>query len=122
MPQRPLKPCRHPGCGELTREGYCNKHKQQSKKVADERRGNANSRGYNYKWQRYRAGFLQKHPLCAECEKQGRVTPATIVDHIIPHKGDTKLFWDKKNHQPLCKRCHDIKTAREDGGYGNKIR
>ena len=38
----------------------------------------------------------------------------TVVDHIVPHRGDQKLFWDKSNWQPLCKACHDRKTWRED--------
>ncbi|WP_415405336.1 HNH endonuclease [Tateyamaria sp. SN3-11] len=31
---------------------------------------------------------------------------ATLVDHITPHKGDTNLFWDRTNWQPLCITCH----------------
>ena len=27
MAQKPLRPCRHPGCGALTREGWCPQHK-----------------------------------------------------------------------------------------------
>lgn len=27
-------------------------------------------------------------------------------------------MWDSANWQPLCKHCHDAKTAREDGGFG----
>ena len=27
MALKPLRPCRHPGCPELTREGYCPAHK-----------------------------------------------------------------------------------------------
>ena len=46
------------------------------------------------------------------------IVRATVVDHIIPHKGDQKLFWDTRNWQPLCKPCHDKKTATEDGGFG----
>jgi 5-methylcytosine-specific restriction protein A len=42
------------------------------------------------------------------------------VDHIVPHKGDMRLFWDPRNHQGLCERCHNSKTAREDGGFGHK--
>ncbi|MGM9590559.1 MAG: HNH endonuclease signature motif containing protein, partial [Faecousia sp.] len=41
----------------------------------------------------------------------GRLTPATVVDHIIPHRGDRKLFWDESNWQPLCKDCHNRKTG-----------
>lgn len=45
--------------------------------------------------------------------------PATVVDHIIPHRGDlsSAAFWDETNWQPLCKRHHDRKTARE-GRWG----
>lgn len=36
-----------------------------------------------------------------------------LVDHIIPHRGDKKLFWDERNWQGLCKKHHDRKTAKE---------
>ena len=35
-----------------------------------------------------------------------------LLDHIIPHRGDQKLFWDEGNWQALCKACHDRKTGR----------
>lgn len=62
--------------------------------------------------------FLRRNPLCVECEKQGRLVPATVVDHVIPHKGDYEKFWNESNWQALCKSCHDRKTAREDGRWG----
>lgn len=71
-------------------------------------------RGYGYKWQQARAGYLAKHPLCANCQKEGRVEEATEVDHVIPHRGDMTLFWDQANWQALCKPCHSAKTASED--------
>ena len=49
-----------------------------------------------------------------ECKKQGRYVKATVVDHVIPHRGDQKLFWDRSNWRALCKQCHDRKTRRED--------
>jgi 5-methylcytosine-specific restriction protein A len=118
MPQRPLKTCSHPGCNELTRERFCDRHKKQDRKRVDERRGSAHSRGYNYKWQQYREQYLKQHPLCVKCLASGTITVATVVDHIIPHKGDMVLFWDVENHQSLCSRHHNIKTAKEDGGFG----
>ena len=74
-------------------------------------RGGADARGYDARWRRARKAFLQRHPLCAECMKEGKLTPATVVDHIVPHRGDPRLFWDEKNWQPLCKDCHDRKTG-----------
>ena len=41
-------------------------------------------------------------------ERLGR---RTVVDHIVPHRGDARLFWDEDNWQPLCKSCHDRKTG-----------
>lgn len=75
-------------------------------------------RGYGGKWQRARLAYLAKHPLCRMCETLGVVTEATVVDHIIDHRGDMKLFWDSEgNWQPLCKPHHSEKTA-ADGGIG----
>lgn len=80
------------------------------------RAGKASStrRGYGYKWQQARAGYLAKHPLCVYCEQAGRVTEATVVDHRVPHQGDQKIFWDKANWQSLCKPCHDGRKQREE--------
>lgn len=80
--------------------------------------GSANSRGYTYKWQKAREVFLFSNPLCVYCEKIGKVTVANVVDHIIPHKGDQKLFWDQKNWQPLCKYCHDNIKSKEEREMG----
>lgn len=82
-------------------------------------RQSAHKRGYDSKWQRARKAFLNKHPLCVTCKRGGRVTQATVVDHIVPHKGDKALFWSRDNWQALCAPCHSTKTAREDGGFGN---
>jgi len=55
-----------------------------------------------------------RHPLCVYCEREGRVSAGCIVDHIIPHRGDMVLFWDRSNWQSLCKPCHDIVKKREE--------
>jgi len=73
---------------------------------------------YGSRWQRYRSAYIHRHPLCKRCQLVGRMTMAQVVDHITPHKGDINAFWDPANHQPLCKPCHDRKTATEDGGFG----
>jgi 5-methylcytosine-specific restriction enzyme A len=61
--------------------------------------------------QRKRAALFAREPLCRECRKHGRVTPATIRDHIKPlAEGGTD---DDDNIQPLCTPCSDAKTAEE---------
>ncbi len=115
MPNVAKRLCAHPGCPNVTDKQYCAEH---AKLHA---RPSVTKQGYGYRWQQRSKRFLRDHPLCASCQKDGKLTPAAVVDHIIPHRGDTRLFWDASNWQPLCKRCHDTKTANEDGGFGRNI-
>ncbi|WP_305954200.1 HNH endonuclease signature motif containing protein [Paenibacillus sp. FSL H8-0259] len=64
--------------------------------------------------------YLENNPVCVMCLAAGTVEAATVVDHIIPHKGDDKLFWRRSNWQPLCASCHGEKTVKEDGGFGRQ--
>ena len=110
MPYAPKRPCRYPGCPNLCETGtYCEEHRKEN--APESLRGSAASRGYDAKWRAARARYLRRYPLCAECMRHGRLSPATVVDHIIPHRGNERLFWDKGNWQPLCKDCHDMKTG-----------
>lgn len=86
-------------------------HRPDGYRSYDADRGTASERGYDRRWQKARIVFLQANPLCAACMRSGRATPATVVDHITPHRGDVNLFWNASNWQPLCKDCHDRKTA-----------
>lgn len=76
----------------------------------DARRANSHQRGYTRMWSKARAVYLAHNPLCKLCEDQGVITPATQVDHIIPHRGNYELFWDPENWQGLCASCHSKKT------------
>ncbi|MBS6039982.1 MULTISPECIES: HNH endonuclease [Pseudomonas] len=77
----------------------------------------SSQRGYDYRWQKAREQYLNDHPLCVFCERNGRTTAAKVVDHIIAHRGDMVLFWDQSNWQSLCKTCHDsVKQAEEAAG------
>jgi 5-methylcytosine-specific restriction protein A len=115
MPWKPKSICSYPGCNELTHDRYCSKHKREVNKERNE----MNSKIYNNRWRKASKAYLKDNPLCVHCKKEDRLTPATEVDHIIPHGGDMKRFWDKSNWQSLCKKCHSKKTTLEDGGFGN---
>lgn len=106
------KPCSYPSCPNLANGRFCEEHKG----YEDRNRGSASQRGYDNRWRKYRKSFLEQHPLCVTCEREGDITVATVVDHIIPHKGDQVLFWDWENHQALCEFHHNQKTASEDRG------
>lgn len=127
MAGRALTPCPVPGCGVLVRGGgRCEAHKAQQdarvKELHNEWRKrnpqpSRHERGYTNKWHKARTAFLVRHPLCKLCDDAGQVTPATVVDHIIDHKGDPAFFWDFGNWQALCKRCHDHKTWKDNGRH-----
>ena len=111
MASKPLRPCRHPGCPELTRDGWCDKHRPKYQ------RGKSAAYHSLYLlpiWKNdLRPTQLLREPFCRECARRGIRTRATVVDHIVPHQGDWQLFTDRGNLQSLCKTCHDRKTARE---------
>ena len=121
MPYKPKVPCKHPSCPNLVENGeyYCSEHKKLHEGMSG--RGVA-ERGYNSRWQKVSKAFLKAHPLCVRCQAEGRYVKATVVDHIIPHKGDRRLFWDRENWQPLCKHHHDKKTMNEDIYYTEEYR
>ena len=50
----------------------------------------------------------------SQCHDQQRLTPATHTDHVVPHRGDQQLFWDREgNWQALCHPCHSAKSQTE---------
>lgn len=56
---------------------------------------------------------LQMEPLCRDCRANGRITPATVPDHIVPlAKGGSD---DDSNIRCLCALCHRTRTAEQFG-------
>jgi 5-methylcytosine-specific restriction protein A len=58
-----------------------------------------------------RRRHFEQNPLCVRCQKKGRITAATQIDHDRP-------LWDggaddASNRQGLCDDCHAEKTASE---------
>ena len=98
----------------LVREARCHKHKP------DRFRPSSAKRGYGGKrWLAFRKVQLDLEPLCKECLKEGRMVPATDVDHVMPIAGpDDPRFYDLECVQSLCHSCHARKTAQESGFSG----
>lgn len=128
MPSAPRRPCAKPGCNVLSNSTYCEAHTK-AKEVAvkvervryDKERGTAHSRGYDGRWSKYSKQFRINNPLCVMCLEKGKLTPAQCVDHIVPVTDkDDPLFWEPSNHQSLCHTDHSLKTAKEDGAFGNE--
>jgi 5-methylcytosine-specific restriction protein A len=84
----------------------------EARKAHDRYRGSARERGYTSEWDKISRAYRASHPLCEDCEAEGRLTPVDEVDHIIPlDKGGTN---DDGNLRSLCKSHHQIKTRREN--------
>ena len=78
MPWKPKRICNHPGCQLLTHNRFCEDHQKETVKIQNDR----NSKLYTYQWRKVSKEFLKQHPLCVHCEREGRLTSATEVDHI----------------------------------------
>ena len=105
MPPKPPKPCNHPGCRALTLDRYCEKHREQNKKVWENKRHVPRMTGRALQRERERLFRLQ--PICAICGQ----APSTVRDHIISLlEGGTDT---RENAQGVCKRCHNRKTGQE---------
>lgn len=89
-----------------------------------EARRSAYQRGYTKGWDKQAKAFRMRYPLCGDrpngqapvmsrCyelrvstnNKLG-VVAAEQTDHVVPHRGDQRLFWDiEGNWQSLCAEC-----------------
>ena len=121
MPYKPLKPCSYPGCPKLTGERYCPEHKKLTDKQYDtyDRCRPASEFYRSHAWKKKRQDFLIEHPFCEECRRQGRLSKATLVDHIIPIRmGGPAL--DDENLQALCASCHSRKSIIEGSRFGKR--
>lgn len=109
MPNAPHRECNHPLCPNYAaRGGYCVEHQH----VVHKRTAGApgqNLTPSNRRFRRLRRAFLMRHPMCNVCQ----IEPARELDHVRPHRGNARLFWDQANWQGLCKLCHCRKSYRE---------
>lgn len=91
----------------------CGRKSYLPKRETQGRRRHANSAFYqSQRWRRVRAMYLREHPLCEECERQGVLRDARVVDHIR-QINDGGAPYDFANMQALCDRCHNKKSGRE---------
>jgi 5-methylcytosine-specific restriction enzyme A len=102
------RPSRLCSCGKIVAHGIrceCQISATRERNARhDRRRPPARERGYDHEWRKTRLEFLAAHPHCA---MPGCGAPATTVDHIIRHRGDRALFWNRRNWQALCSPCHN---------------
>jgi 5-methylcytosine-specific restriction protein A len=106
MPQRPMRPCTHPGCRELTRGGRCERHRRPSWEAEQKP-----TRLRGRRLQRERDRLFSEQPLCVQCQSRGITRVATQRDHIVPLAEGGEDTRD--NTQALCDECHEFKSQAE---------
>ena len=113
MPYKPKRPCSHPGCPALVDGRFCQAHaRQDARDYARYRRDPDTNKRYGAAWRRIRAAYIAAHPLCEECQRAGRLTPAREVHHILPlSQGGTHAI---ENLMALCTACHSGFTLAEN--------
>jgi 5-methylcytosine-specific restriction protein A len=107
MPMKPRRRCTVSLCGQDATPGasYCATHAREDYRASD------STRIRGSRLQRLRKQLFMRFPLCVTCQAAGRVTMATIRDHVVPiAEGGTE---DDRNVQALCQGCSDTKTAAE---------
>jgi 5-methylcytosine-specific restriction enzyme A len=82
------------------------------KAAFDKHREGAAARGYDADWQRLRALYLKRYPLCSE---PGCYAAATDVDHLLSVRQypELRLVWSSL--RSFCHRHHSARTARDQG-------
>lgn len=82
----------------------------------------SSQRGYDATWRRLRRQVLEAEPLCRFCRQAGKLTPATVVDHIVPIREAPTRRLDRTNLAPLCTHCHNaVKQSEEKLGYDKGV-
>ena len=66
------------------------------------------------RWTRLSRAFKASHPLCEECKKKGKITPADVTDHVVPWPiCGAEGFFNEDNLQALCHNCNHEKGQRD---------
>lgn len=123
MPKKAWGVCNQQGCPELTRDGYCEKHKGVVDKDYRINRTDKREQAF-YKsgdWIKVRNYKRMMNPLCEHCMRTDELTPLDVIDHIIPIKVNWSLRFTLSNLQSLCQGCHNIKSIEDRKLYHGLI-
>ena len=110
--------CASLGCKEKRSRfnSFCLEHGGKDTLPISKKRAENNAMYNSTFWQRLRIAQLSKHPLCASCLLNGRVTQATHVDHVFPWTQINPAAFYRNIFQSLCNECHGEKSYYETQG------
>jgi len=117
MPNRPLTPCRHPGCPALLdKPGHCEKHAVKEERpregfgALDAKKTDESKAFYaGAAWTAASKRHRELEPLCRRCRAKGRIVPAQMVHHNPPREELVARGlspYDDTYLESLCNGCH----------------
>ena len=122
MPGDAARICTSPGCSRLVRDGgnRCHLHPAKAWVKSAGLDGTTTERGYGHAWRKLRTSILERDGyLCQVALAEGRLVPASEVDHVIS-KGEWLSLHgtlhgvdDPSNLQAISQEAHRDKTLRE---------
>jgi 5-methylcytosine-specific restriction protein A len=108
-----MQPCLERGCPNIVKQGRCAQHSTRGPNHGPDTKTDEERKFYGSQhWRVTSQQHLRMEPLCRECQKRGRVSMATMTDHIVPIRFGGSRF-DEKNLQSLCDPCHAKKRKIE---------
>lgn len=103
LPTAPLRPCLHPGCPALVRDGSrCPSHR-----LPEPYRGTRQQRGYTADWYSIVGEAVRQQPWCSVCGHEGSPDNPLTGDHILALEKGGMSTGD--NCQVLCRHCNSRK-------------
>lgn len=132
MPTRSPTPCKYPACKAMATDlGYCAEHnaaqtKQRNREYDTFVRANnlalarAKAIRDSRQWQKFRAWFRARHPLCCDpfkCRYSIHPMPTQHVHHVQGLAVEPGMAYIESNCRPLCSLCHSRVEALERQGY-----
>ena len=102
----PIRPTVHKPSMQQTRE--------QSRADFDRARAPARAKIYDHKWRKFSKSYRLSNPLCVVCLKDGIITVASEVHHIIDIRDAPDRQFDSTNLVSICHSCHSKITSRNN--------
>lgn len=114
MPARARRRCTRVGCPyDAGPSGRCPDHEIPRPRPKAKPRASSTALGYDWSWRKLSEQIRAERPTC---EASGCRRPSAHVDHVDGDRSNRA----PGNLQALCQRHHSAKTARHDGGFGNR--
>jgi 5-methylcytosine-specific restriction enzyme A len=121
MPYAAHRFCGYAGCHKYALPGgyYCEDHRQATAHEYRRDRTDVGEQAFyrSAQWSAVRRHYLDGHPLCEQCEKEGKVTAATMVHHKVSVRQDMTLALVESNLESLCTACHAALHPEKGGSH-----